>query len=108
MSVRESLSINLRMYRKEKGLSQAHLAELCDLSNGHIAEIETGNRFPGPETLEKIASALDVNAALLLMSPELLKDFSKYQALKPMIEGIANQVSRDVLQYVSEKLEKGT
>ena len=45
--------------RKEKGLSQAQLAERCGTHQGHIARIELGKYSVGLDTLASIAEALD-------------------------------------------------
>ena len=37
---------NMKFYRKQKGLSQAQLAEACDVSNGTIGNIECGATKP--------------------------------------------------------------
>lgn len=44
--------------RKEKGLSQVQLAELCGTHQGHIARIELGKYSVGLDTLANIAEAL--------------------------------------------------
>lgn len=45
--------------RKQKGLSQAKLAELTRMAPGNIARIETGRYSTGIDILSKIAQALD-------------------------------------------------
>jgi transcriptional regulator with XRE-family HTH domain len=56
---------NLRKYRKERGFSQAALAEKCDTSTSYIGQIEIGNRFPSLELIEKLATALQIRPHLL-------------------------------------------
>jgi len=62
MTIQECLSKNIKYYRKQKRLSQSQLAEKCETSTNYIATIETGKKYPSPKTLEKIASALDIEA----------------------------------------------
>ena len=45
--------------RKEQGLSQAQLAELCETTQSAIARLESGGRPPRIDTLLRIAEALD-------------------------------------------------
>ena len=45
--------------RKEKGISQAKLAELSGIDSGHIARIELGKYSTGIDILCRIADALD-------------------------------------------------
>ena len=44
--------------RKEKGITQEELAELCDSTQMMISNIENGIRRPSPELAQKIASVL--------------------------------------------------
>jgi transcriptional regulator with XRE-family HTH domain len=45
--------------RRELGLSQAQLADLCDTTQSAIARLESGGRPPRIDTLLRIANALD-------------------------------------------------
>jgi transcriptional regulator with XRE-family HTH domain len=48
------------MYRKQAGITQERLAELCDTEPAYIGQIETGRRCPSLAYVEKIAAALGV------------------------------------------------
>lgn len=60
----EILRENIKFYRNRKGLTQAQLAELANISQAHIAAIEAENvkRSLSLETLFCIADALEVEA----------------------------------------------
>ena len=45
--------------RRELGLSQAELAEICGTTQSAIARLESGGRPPRIDTLQKLAHALD-------------------------------------------------
>jgi transcriptional regulator with XRE-family HTH domain len=53
----------LRRIRKERGLSQQRLAELAKVDKVTIVHIEGGKVSPKVETLEKLATALEVEVA---------------------------------------------
>jgi len=59
--LRKVLAFNMKQHRKKLGLSQAKLAELVDVSDNHIALIETGKRFPSITMLEQLATALEID-----------------------------------------------
>jgi len=65
MTFQEIFLINLKSFRKNRKITQAKLAELCESSQVYIAEIEIGKKFPSPNMIERIASALDVESYLL-------------------------------------------
>nr|MBP3283432.1 helix-turn-helix transcriptional regulator [Treponema sp.] len=56
---------NMRHYRNIKGISQAQLAELCNVSNGTIGNIECGITKPSFDMILKIAEKLDIQPELL-------------------------------------------
>jgi transcriptional regulator with XRE-family HTH domain len=47
----EALGGRLRQFRKEKGLSQAELASLCNLKRAMVSRMETGDSKPNIEML---------------------------------------------------------
>jgi len=65
VTFQEVFIINLKNLRKNHGLSQAKLAELCESSQKYIAEIEVGKKFPSPVMIERIASALNIESYYL-------------------------------------------
>lgn len=56
----------IRDARKEKGLTQKKLGELCGMSDAQIRQYEIGYRNPSYKTLNKIADALGVNKGDLI------------------------------------------
>jgi transcriptional regulator with XRE-family HTH domain len=60
--VRKQLASNLRRCRREAGLSQERLAELCDLHRTEIGLLERGKRSPRLETLVRLARALGLSS----------------------------------------------
>jgi len=58
---------NVKQYRMQSGFSQEVLAELTGLHRTYISLIERKRRNISIENIEKIATALGVDAYLLLM-----------------------------------------
>lgn len=54
---------NLKYYRKQKGITQEKLAELCDVATSTIGCIESFQQNPSFDLLFKIAEVLEVNPA---------------------------------------------
>ena len=59
----ENFIQKMRFYRKQAGLTQAQLAELCDVSNGTIGNIECGTTKPSFDLIIDIASAMHIQPA---------------------------------------------
>lgn len=62
----------IRKLRKERGLTQKQLGDLCDINEVQIRRYELGgkNSNPKKETLQKIARALDVSISDLYDFPD--------------------------------------
>jgi transcriptional regulator with XRE-family HTH domain len=58
--------MNIATLRKERGLSQAALAEKLGVTQASIANYESGRREPSITMLRKIAAALGVDIATLI------------------------------------------
>jgi transcriptional regulator with XRE-family HTH domain len=84
----------MKAYRNVLGLSQARLAEKVATSTHYIGMIETKNKFPSPEMLERIAAALEIDTMDLFFTetnlPEKMKTYRK-AALKD-IKGLLVKV----------------
>lgn len=58
---------NLKFYRKQKGISQEKLAEMCDCATATIGCIEIYRQLPSFEMIVKIAAALKIHPADLFL-----------------------------------------
>ena len=64
--IRKVIATNIKAYRKEKGLSQAALAEKIGISTRAIAFIETCKSYPSHDMLGRIAAGLEKDTLDLL------------------------------------------
>ncbi|MEE3624098.1 helix-turn-helix transcriptional regulator [Nitrospirillum sp. BR 11752] len=64
--LRTILAENLRRLRKDKGLSQEELAGLSEVDRTYISLIERKRNSISLDKLEQIATALNVDAYLLI------------------------------------------
>ena len=62
----EKVGKRIREVRKTRGLTQAELAQLVDLSTKYISNIECGFKTPKLNTFVSIANALQCDANALL------------------------------------------
>ncbi|MDR2428354.1 MAG: helix-turn-helix domain-containing protein [Candidatus Margulisbacteria bacterium] len=67
MALKKTFTNNLRILRRNAGLSQMKLAELCDTSTSYIGRIEIGLHFPSAEMIDKIAKALQIKPYQLFL-----------------------------------------
>ena len=60
MPLQQVFMANLKMHRKNAGLTQEKLAEMCSTDPCYIRQIENGRRFPSVAYIERIALALNI------------------------------------------------
>ncbi|MDR1956381.1 MAG: helix-turn-helix domain-containing protein [Treponema sp.] len=85
--------------RRILGISQAKLAEKVSTSTHYIGQIEQENKFPSPEMLERIATALEID------TPQLFS-MNSYtdEAVKRFQEGILTDMGTAIAQAVDSRL----
>jgi transcriptional regulator with XRE-family HTH domain len=100
MTFQELFIINLKDYRKTEKISQAKLAELCESTQAYIAEIEVGKKFPSPDMIERIASALGVESYCLFQNMKI-PNTRKLTPLQrnEIINKIYNAATKIINQY---------
>lgn len=93
-TTRELLGARIKELRKRKGITQEQLAEKVDLATRYISLIEVGRSSPSLETIENIASTLEVE----------LKDLFDYMHLDP--ERVAPKELGKSLEEIDETSRK--
>jgi len=98
-SLRDLLAHNIKKHRRILGITQAKLAEKVETSTHYIGQIELGNKFPTPEMLERIATALEID------SPQLFSMSSfPTEAIKQFQEGLLADVEMAVVSAISSRI----
>ena len=66
MDIRVRLGRNVRLLRRELGISQEALADDAGIHRTYVSDVERGARNPTITVVEKLARALKVSAGELL------------------------------------------
>lgn len=88
--VKRLLGRRIQMLRKNRNLTQEALAEIIGIEPQNVSMIEIGKNYPSPDTLAKIAQALDLEIYELFM-------FKKHKTLKEIREYVIDKVERSEL-----------
>ena len=105
------LSARLRAARKDAGMSTHDLAARVGAHHSYIARIETGERRPSAEWLQKIATALRIDPRELLVhvgvnpSSVLPKPREYFTRILGVTEEGADMML-SVLEYIQKQKEK--
>ena len=68
MKLRQIVARNLRILRKQKGLSQEELAFQAGINRNYVGQIEREEKSPTIDTIEKLSKPLCVEPIYLIMS----------------------------------------
>lgn len=90
---------NLKFHRQRRNFTQAKLAELCNVSNGTIGNIEAGKANPSFELILQLAQALDIHpAALFSLNYTPYQNYTKLQ----LEESLTNMVKEILNTYLPQ------
>src|SRR5699024_8056137 len=64
------LSLKLKAYRKQKGLTQEALAEHLNVSNKSISKWELNESYPSKKNMIKISEVLDISLETLMIEEQ--------------------------------------
>jgi len=87
---------NVRSYRNRRSWSQADLAEYADISINFLGDIERGKKWPHPETLTKLADALEIKVFELFIEED--------SELNPKTKDLMNRFIKDVSLTISKTM----
>jgi len=66
MKLRAIVARNLRILRKQKGLSQEELAFQAGINRNYVGQIEREEKSPTIDMIEKLSSSLEVEPIVLI------------------------------------------
>ena len=89
----------LRLLRTYHQLTQGELAKRLDMSNSYLSEIETGNKVPGLDLLEKYAEVFKMPVSSILLFSETVG--SKHKAGAKLKITAADKILR-LLEWLEE------
>lgn len=64
------LGLNVRKYRKQRGMTQEQLGLETEMERSYVSDLERGTRNPSIRAVERLAKALGVQPHLLMMPIE--------------------------------------
>jgi transcriptional regulator with XRE-family HTH domain len=101
-TIKDTLGGNIKLLRARRGLSQADLSEKADISINFLSNIERGIKFPQPDMLSKLATALGVEVNKLFLEDIALNDDK--ELLKYMSEDLTKNINRAMAEVFKRYL----
>jgi transcriptional regulator with XRE-family HTH domain len=69
MKLRAVVAKNLRILRRQRGLTQEILADSASINRNYVGQIEREEKSPTIDVIEKLAKSLEVSPDSLLQTP---------------------------------------
>ena len=104
-NLRQILSKNIKSLRVRRSLSQIELAEKADISIPFLSNIERSNKWPHPDTLVKLAQALDVDVYMLFQENTAPLPDNAQKILAQYKKDIAVALHKTVSAAIDNSLE---
>lgn len=92
----------IRQARKEKGLSQADLADKLSISNSHISDIENGKTNIGLDIFMRITETLQVSADWLLLNDTPHANAILDNEVVKLLDGCSTAEKQSIIKMISE------
>ncbi|MCS7460830.1 helix-turn-helix domain-containing protein [Paenibacillus doosanensis] len=105
--IAELVGAKIRDFRLERGFSQERLAFKAGLNTSYIGQLERGEKSPTLDSLEKVATALDVSLEELFRfsnSVEIEADYSIAQKIAFQLHGRSEMEQEAVYNFVKQLL----
>lgn len=94
------LGNSIKIFRKNRSLTQSQLAEMCEISTTYLSLIESEKKEPALPLVKVIAEKLNIPLPILIFSaitnediPENKKEL--FEILKPSVDSILNNLVND-------------
>lgn len=78
----------LKLLRRYQGLNQSALAQKIGVSRSYVSELESGNRTPSVDLLERYSKEFNIPVSSLVFFAEALEDREKYSGNLDKAKGV--------------------
>jgi transcriptional regulator with XRE-family HTH domain len=107
MTLQETFILNLKKFRKKKGISQMTLAELSGTTGNYIGQIEMGRRIPSFEKIEKIAAALRIASYQLFIEETVVDRTETELNTRDFLLELPRTVREEITSRLLSTIHKG-
>ncbi len=101
LEITQKTAGQIKYFRMQKGLSQKKLANLAGLNSAFLGHIERSLKCPTVDTLDKIASAMNISLSELLDFDDKNEDERKAKAIQ-RINFLIRELSTQETEQISE------
>ena len=103
--LRAILGKNVKLYRSRRNWSQADLAENANISINFLGDIERGKKWPHPDTLSKIAHALEIKIFELFLEENIDFDPKTQVIMNRFVKDASLTINKSISLSVNQSIE---
>jgi len=96
---------NVKNYRSRRNWSQADLAEYANISINFLGDIERGNKWPHPDSLTKLADALEVKVFELFMEEDMEVNQETQTLMGRFVKDVSLTINKSLSLSVNQSVE---
>ena len=96
---------NVRLYRNRRNWSQADLAEYANISLNFLGDIERGNKWPHPDTLSKMADALEVKVFELFLEEDTAVNRKTQILMNRLVKDVSLTIHKSLSLSVNQSID---
>ena len=94
-----------KFYRNRRNWSQSDLAEYAKISINFLGDIERGKKWPHPDTLVKMANALDIKVFELFLEEDTEVNPKTQTLMKRFIKDVSLTINKSLSLSVNQSIE---
>jgi transcriptional regulator with XRE-family HTH domain len=96
---------NVRVYRNRRNWSQADLAEYANISINFLGDIERGKKWPHPETMAKLADAMEIKVFELFIEEDNEINPKTRKLMSRLIKDVSLTMNKTLSLSVNQSIE---
>jgi len=96
---------NIKCYRNRRNWSLADLAEHANISVNFLGDIERGNKWPRPDSLVKIADALEVKVFELFQEEDARINPTTQTLMNRFVKDFSLTINKSLSVSVNQSIE---
>ena len=96
---------NVRLYRNRRNWSQADLAEYAKISINFLGDIERGNKWPHPDTLSKMADALEIKVYELFLEDDPAINPDTKTLMKKLVKDVSLTINKSLSISINQSID---
>ena len=96
---------NVKNCRNRRNWSQADLAENANISVNFLGDIERGNKWPHPNTLSKLADALEIKVFELFLEEDMPVNLETHNLMNRFVKDFSLTINKTLSLAVNQSIE---